>query len=154
MISKCYLDSRGRFRRLGFAFFYWVRFDIRLPDTIGCMYPKFIFTYFDNRRITYYGKSTRKKSSTFFHLFLDNTLPVRIVPVFFEVYLTGISDYNHKPFEARRSWWNPLSKMSEIGNLVWLDLYWLIGSEYLGAIWVVSDGQGEALSNEPSMTSI
>jgi len=32
------------------------------------------------------GKSTRKKSSTFFHFFLDNTPPVRIVPVFFEIY--------------------------------------------------------------------
>src|SRR5210317_735159 len=60
----------------------------------------------------------QKYVKLFFSLFLDNTLPVRIVPVFFEVYLTGISDYNHKPFEARRSWWNPLSKMSEIGNLV------------------------------------
>jgi len=28
------------------------------------------------------GKSTRKKSRTFFHYFLDNTLPVRIEPVF------------------------------------------------------------------------
>jgi len=64
------------------------------------------------------GKSTRKKSSTFFHFFLDNTPPVRIVPVFFEVYYTGISDYNHKLFEARRSWWKPLSKMPEFGKLV------------------------------------
>jgi hypothetical protein len=28
------------------------------------------------------GKSTRKKSRTFFNYFLDNTLPVRIEPVF------------------------------------------------------------------------
>ena len=32
------------------------------------------------------GKSTRKKSITFFHFFLDNTPLVRIIPVFFEVY--------------------------------------------------------------------
>jgi hypothetical protein len=113
------------------------------PKTLW--YAIHIIIDFDNFRIKDCGKSTRKKSSTFFSLFLDNTPPVRIVPVFFEVYRTGISDYNHKLFEARRSWWKTLSKMSEIGNLVWLDLYWFIGSEYLGAIWVASDEQGEAL---------
>jgi hypothetical protein len=65
-----------------------------------------------------YVREYQKYVKLFFSLFLDNTLPVRIVPVFFEVYLTGISEYNHKPFEARRSWWKPLSKVSEIGNLV------------------------------------
>jgi hypothetical protein len=65
-----------------------------------------------------YWQEYQKKVKHFFLLFLDNTPPVRIVPVFFEVYCTGISDYNHKLFEARRSWWKPLSKMPEIGKLV------------------------------------
>ena len=49
---------RGWIRTTGFAFSHWVEFDIQLPDTIGCIYPKFIFTYFDNCRITYFGKKS------------------------------------------------------------------------------------------------
>ena len=70
------------------------------------------------RKFYIYVGEYQKYVKLFFSLFLDNTLPVRIAPVFFEVYLTGISEYNHKPFEARRSWWKPLSIVSEIGNLV------------------------------------
>ena len=43
----------------GFALFYRVQFDIRFPDTIGCMYPKLICIKFDNHRIKTYGKITQ-----------------------------------------------------------------------------------------------
>ena len=65
-----------------------------------------------------YWQEYQIKIKLFFSPFLDNTPLVRIVPVFFEVYLTGISEHDHKLFEARRSWWNTLSKVSEIGKLV------------------------------------
>jgi hypothetical protein len=56
-----------------------------------------------------------------FLLFLRQQSPCPDCTGFFEVYWTEISDYNHKLFEARRSWWKPLSKVSEIGKLVWLN---------------------------------
>ena len=56
-----------------------------------------------------YGKSTRKKSNSFFSLFLDNTPPVRIVPIF----KNPIPALPPQPtkFKDRRFWWNPPSMM-------------------------------------------
>jgi hypothetical protein len=51
-----------------------------------CVYPNVIFNKSMKTDSYAFGKSTRKKSSTFFQFFLDNTPPVRIEPVFFEDY--------------------------------------------------------------------
>ena len=104
-----------------------------------------ILWYLPHDFVYRYWQEYQKKVKHFFSLFFRQHSSCPDWAGFFEDHWTGISDCNHKLFEARRSWWNPLSIVSEIGNLVWLDLYWLIGSEYLGAIWVDSDGQGEAL---------
>ena len=45
-------------------------------------YREIYKTYMHFSQISDNGKSTRKKSSSFFSPFLDNTPPVRILPIF------------------------------------------------------------------------